>query len=165
MIILGLDLGNVTGWSLYNDGVILSGIYENSRSSQSRFEGGGMRFVRFLDHLKKMPRPDRIAFEEVRSHKRAGQRSENVGAAQIYGGYLATLVQWCEAEGIPYEGIAVGTIKKRATGKGNSNKEKVVKAAESYSPKLIEDDNEADAFWIMLIACESAGIVIKKRIV
>lgn len=160
MIILGLDLGNTTGWSLYNDGVILSGTFENSRSAQARFEGGGMRYVRFLDNLKKMPRPDRIAVEEVRSHKRAGQRSENVTAAQVYGGYLATLSQWCDIEKIPFEGIAVGVIKKRATGKGNSNKELVIAATKTLSPKAITDDNEADAFWLMVLALEGAGITL-----
>lgn len=164
MIILGLDLGNNTGWSLYNDGVIISGVWENSRSSQSRFEGGGMRYVRFLDNLKKLPRPDRIAFEEVRSHKRSGQRSENVGAAQVYGGYLAILAQWCEKENIPFEGVPVGVIKKRATGKGNANKEKVIQATTELSKKDIYDDNEADAFWLMVISCERANVFIKKRI-
>ena len=160
MIILGLDLGNTTGWSLYNEGVILSGTWDNARSSQARFEGGGMRYVRFLDVLKKMPRPDRIAFEEVRSHKRAGQRSENVTAAHVYGGYLATLAQWCDLEKIPYEGLAVSAIKTRATGKGNSNKEKVVEACKKLSPNEITDDNEADAFWLMVLACEGAAITI-----
>ena len=163
MIILGLDLGNLTGWALYNDGVILSGTWENSRSSQSRFEGGGMRYVRFLDNLKKLPRPDRIAFEEVRSHKRAGQGSQNVTAAQVYGGYLATLSQWCEIEKVPFEGISVAGIKRRATGKGNSNKEKVVAATLALSPKEISDDNEADAFWLMILACEAAGYQIPDK--
>ena len=163
MIILGLDLGNRTGWALYNDGVILSGTWENSRSSQSRFEGGGMRYVRFLDNLKKLPRPDRIAVEEVRSHKRAGQGSQNVTAAQVYGGYLATLSQWCEIEKIPFEGIPVAGIKRRATGKGNANKEKVVAATKKLSPKEISDDNEADAFWLMVLACEAAGCQIPDK--
>ena len=122
-----------------------------------------MRYVRFLDNLKKMPRPDRIAFEEVRSHKRAGQRSENVTAAHVYGGYLATLAQWCDLENIPYEGISVGAIKTRATGKGNSNKDKVVEACRSLAPMPITDDNEADAFWLMVLSCEGAGLTIKSK--
>ena len=43
--ILALDLGTHTGWALYQrDGTITSG---TEHFSPQRFEGGGMRFLRF----------------------------------------------------------------------------------------------------------------------
>lgn len=78
--ILALDLGTTTGWALRNrDGSVVSGS-ENFRPR--RFEGGGMRYLRFgrwLDELK-AGGIDEVHFEEVRRH--AG-----VDAAHAYGGF------------------------------------------------------------------------------
>ena len=103
-----------------------------------------MRFLKFEKMLQTFHELNPITavyYEEVRAHK-------GVDAAHIYGGFLATLTNWCEKNKIPYEGIPVGTIKKFATGKGNSNKEAMIQAAieAGYSP---EDDNAADAIHIM----------------
>jgi hypothetical protein len=50
---------------------------------------------------------------------------------------------------IQYQGVPVGTVKKHATGKGNSNKDAMVEAARSKWPDIdIKDDNQADALWI-----------------
>lgn len=158
MKVLALDLGNNTGWALYDDGVVLSGVWVHHTPSQARFEGGGIRFVRFLTNLRQIGRVDRIVLEEVRSHKRPQQRRENVGAAQVYGGYLATLAQYCETQEppIPYEGISVGTIKKWATGKGNASKDLVVQRAnEIIGHRDVVDDNEADAVVLLMLTVEA----------
>ncbi len=93
--ILALDLGTKTGWALRNvEGRILSGtVY----FKPGRFEGGGMRYLRFrkwLTELKATGDFAAIYFEEVRRH--AG-----VDAAHVYGGFLATLTAWCEHHQIP----------------------------------------------------------------
>jgi Holliday junction resolvasome RuvABC endonuclease subunit len=63
---------------------------------------------------------------------------------------LAILQAECEAKELPYSGIPVGTIKKRATGKGNASKEEMVAAAKLKWPgEIIVDDNQADALWIL----------------
>ncbi|CDO46855.1 phage related protein [Bartonella henselae] len=82
-----------------------------------------------------------VYFEEVRRHIR-------IDAAHVYGGLLATLTAWCEYHQIPYEGIPVGTIKKKMTGKGNASKEEIIKVvcAKGHAPC---DDNEADALAIL----------------
>src|SRR5437764_9451355 len=84
LTILALDLGTTTGWALHSrDGLITSGT-ENFKPQ--RFEGGGMRFLRFkrwLGELKVSAEGvDAVFFEEVRHH--AG-----VDAAHIYGGFMA----------------------------------------------------------------------------
>lgn len=149
--ILALDLGTTTGWAMrLADGVVVSGTME---FRSGRYEGGGMRFLRFrswLDHLLDGAKTlDLIHFEEVRRH--AG-----TDAAHIYGGFLAHLSAWCELKHIPYQGVPVGTIKRHATGKGNAAKDAVIAAmqARGYNP---EDDNEADALAILTWAIDSQG--------
>ena len=61
---------------------------------------------------------------------------------------MATLTAWCEHHSIPYQGIPVGTIKRAATGRGNSGKLEMIQAAiaAGFAPK---DDNEADAIHLL----------------
>ena len=149
--ILALDLGSTTGWAMrLTDGSVVSGTME---FRPGRYEGGGMRFLRFrswLDHLEAGAKTiDLIHFEEVRRH--AG-----TDAAHIYGGFLAHLSAWCELKHIPYQGVPVGTIKRHATGKGNAGKDAVIAAMRSKGFKP-EDDNEADALAILSWAIDTAG--------
>src|SRR5512135_3680732 len=120
---LALDLGTRTGWALIGaDGRIISGT-EDFRPQ--RFEGGGMRFLRFRRWLTEVKQCagaiDQVVFEEVRRH--AG-----VDAAHAYGGFMGQLTAWCEHHRIPYQGVPVGTIKRHATGKGNASKDAVIAA-------------------------------------
>ena len=149
--ILALDLGTTTGWALkLAGGPIASGTVS---FRQSRYDGGGMRYVRFrawLDRLAKDAGPfATIHHEEVRHHT-------GTDAAHIHGGFLATLTAWCEQQAIPYQGVAVGTIKRFVAGKGNADKQAVIAAvrARGFSPA---DDNEADAIAILLWALETEG--------
>ena len=103
--LFALDLGTTTGWALRApDGMITSG---TASFRNGRFDGGGMRYLRFTNWLTEM---DRLAgpiawFEEVRRH--AG-----TDAAHVYGGLMATLTAWAELRGVPYQGVPVGTIKR-----------------------------------------------------
>jgi Holliday junction resolvasome RuvABC endonuclease subunit len=149
---LALDLGTTTGWALRTaDGQIVSG---TQSFKPGRFEGGGMRYLRFRGWLAELHTSASIGvayFEEVRRH--AG-----VDAAHAYGGFLATLTAWCEAQGIPYAGVPVATIKKHATGKGNADKAAMVAAMQAlgYAPA---DDNEADALALLRWALVSKQAV------
>ena len=148
--ILALDLGTQTGWAIrLKDGQIISG---SETFKPQRFEGGGMRYLRFrkwLTEIKQSGEIDAIYFEEVRRHI-------GVDAAHAYGGFMATLTSWCEHHQIPYQGVPVGTIKKHATGKGNASKAEMNTAAvkRGFSPV---DDNEADALALLHWAIETQG--------
>jgi hypothetical protein len=149
--VLALDLGTTTGWALRGrDGGIASG---TMTFRPSRFEGGGMRYLRFRGWLGEVAGLTgglaRIAFEEVRSH--AG-----TDAAHIYGGFLAHLSAWCEEHEIPYEGVPVGTIKRFATGKGNADKAAMIAAIEARGFRPT-DDNEADAVALVLWTMAAMG--------
>ena len=149
--LLALDLGTTTGWALRSrDGLITSGTVG---FRPGRFDGGGMRYLRFTNWLTELDRLSgpvaAIWFEEVRRH--AG-----TDAAHVYGGLMASLTSWAELRGVAYEGVPVGTIKRHATGKGNASKDAMIAAARArgFSPA---DDNEADAIAILLWALETEG--------
>jgi len=144
MTILALDLGTKLGWAVsFGPGDILSGTMD---FKVRKYEGGGMMWVRYRSWLNEMADKhgpiERVVFEAVRRHI-------GTDAAHIYGGFLAHLTAWCEKRGIPHEGIAVGTIKKHATGKGNASKPLMIAAMKKlgFAPK---DDNEADALALLL---------------
>jgi hypothetical protein len=149
--ILALDLGTHTGWALrHRDGTTTSG---SESFAPRRFEGGGMRYLRFKRWLTEVKHSadgiEAVHFEEVRRH--AG-----VDAAHAYGGFLAHLTAWCEHHQIPYQGVPVGTIKKHAAGKGNAGKAEVIAAmrAQGFDPA---DDNEADALALLQWALREEG--------
>mgnify|MGYP001110525960 CR=1 FL=1 len=149
------DLGTTTGWAACFDGMVRSGTWS---FQPQRFEGGGMRFLRFRRNISELllgcVQPEMVVFfEEVRRH--AGTT-----AAHVYGGFMAELTAFCDGHSIPYSGIPVGTIKKHATGKGNANKQAMIDAAKERWPDVVlEDDNHADALWIL-----DCGMTLLKEI-
>lgn len=151
--ILALDLGSTTGWALSTGDGLINGGSESFKPS--RFEGGGMRYLRFKRWLTELKQCadglELVVFEEVRRH--AG-----VDAAHAYGGFLGQLPAWCEHHQIPYQGVPVGTIKKHATGKGNADKAAMMAAARARGFRPV-DDNHADALALLdwALALEVAG--------
>ncbi|OYV01413.1 MAG: hypothetical protein CFE26_22945, partial [Verrucomicrobiales bacterium VVV1] len=113
--ILALDLGSTTGWAVRTARCRI--LHGTAEFRPSRYEGGGMRYLRFgkwLDQtLDVTGGIDAVYFEEVRRH--AG-----TDAAHVFGGLLATLTAWCEEHELPYQGVPVGTWKRHACGKGNA---------------------------------------------
>ena len=144
--ILALDLGTSCGYAVMSsDGVVTSGVFD---LKTRRFEGGGMRYLRFrraLDEMNASAGPfEQIVFEEVRRH--AG-----VDAAHVYGGLLAIMASWAEEREIPFEGVPVGTWKKALGVKGNAGKDDVLTKVTSLGFPVSSFD-EADAVGILLWA-------------
>ncbi len=148
---LSLDLATTTGWALRSkDNHITSGTIS---FKPQRFEGGGMRYLRFKRWLDEMlaitGKFDAVYFEEVWGH--AGTND-----AHVYGGFLSQLTAWCEEYAIPYLGVPVQTIKKFITGKGNANKAAVIAAVKALGHTPI-DDNEADALALLYCVLKKHG--------
>jgi hypothetical protein len=150
--ILALDLGQKTGWAVRNaDGAIASGTIE---FKPGRFEGGGRVFLRFRGWLQEIDETagglGAVYFEEVRSHR-------GVAASHAYGGFLAHLTAWAEANKIPYAGVPVATIKRHIAGKGNADKDAMIAAVRAlgFDPA---DDNEADSLALLDWALEHGGL-------
>ncbi len=152
MSVLTLDLGTTTGWAVtVRGGAMVHGFWNNKGG---RYEGGGMRYLRFRGHLDEVHKTNPIAavfYEEVRRHR-------GTDAAHVYGGMLAVLTAWCEERAIPYEGVPVGTIKKALTGKGNADKRAMISALHKLGYDGVVDDNEADAIAIMLHKLEDPTV-------
>lgn len=141
MNILALDLGTKCGWAYSSGGVVISGVWD---LKPGRFDGGGMRFVKFRSALNEIHASNPVGmcvFEEVRRHI-------GTDAAHVYGGLMAVVTEWCETNKVPYEGVPVQEIKKFATGSGNAKKDKVIAAVESWGYS-VEDDNHADALALL----------------
>ena len=151
MSLLALDLGTKTGYAVGTPGAVVSSTYN---CQGNRFDGGGMRYLRFkrwLHDTHHTTKFQEVVFEEVRGHK-------GVDAAHVYGALLGVLTAWCEEHRIPYTGIPVGTIKKFAAGKGNASKTEVITAVRGwgYKPK---DDNEADAIALLHYRATEKGLL------
>ena len=101
--ILALDLGSTTGWAIRNSRCRI--LHGTAEFRPTRFEGGGMRYLRFVKWLDQTLEVtggiDAVYFEEVRRHI-------GTDAAHVYGGLLATLTAWCEEHSLPYQGVPVG---------------------------------------------------------
>ncbi len=79
--ILALDLGTTTGWALRgHDGLITSG---TASFRPCRFDGGGMRYLRFTNWQGELDRLSgpiaSIWFEEVRRHVATDASTSMVG--------------------------------------------------------------------------------------
>lgn len=161
MRILALDLGGKCGFAIYDNGTVVSGTWKLVKTStKKRLERSGYRFVRFWNNLEQIElkgKIDYVYYEEVHAH--AG-----TDAAHAYGAFRGVLMLFCDnrAEPIPYDSFGVGTIKKRATGKGNSKKPEMIKAANKklLRGRKVIDDNEADSLFILLLGLEKLGITL-----
>ncbi|WP_201445660.1 hypothetical protein [Belnapia sp. F-4-1] len=143
--IVALDLGNQTGWAVrLRTGAIVS---DSKSLVIGHHMGAGAKFLelsRLLAQLETLcGEIDLLVLEKVMSQS-------GTVAAQVYGGFLATIAAWCDTRGISYVGVPVGTIKKFATGHGNASKAMMMEFARSKGVS-VKDHNQADAiallFW------------------
>ena len=79
--ILALDLGTSTGWALRGfDGLITTG---TASFKPGRYDGGGMRYLRFTNWLTELDRLSGLVgtiwFEEVRRHAGLTQHMSTAG--------------------------------------------------------------------------------------
>lgn len=140
MKILALDPATKTGWA-HSCG--LSGWWD---LKVLRDESSGMRLIRLRNKLDLMYRDagvDLLVFEAARH---AGRMP---GAVSVQSEIQGVIKTWCEDFGVDYKGYSSKTIKKHATGNGNANKDKMIKAAEHKFGKIGLSSDEADALWLL----------------
>jgi hypothetical protein len=162
MVTLALDLGSQTGFALLRaDGRIESGTERFNPRANEREGGRFLRFKHWLIEVKaKNPDLRRIVFERV-----VQGIPNQTYAAQVYGGFLAVALMFCEHHQLEYEGFNVATVKKRFTGAGNAKKPDMVKQCEALGFKPDTHD-EADAIAILHVAtdrCPPITATPKKR--
>lgn len=173
VIVLGLDLGTTTGVTYgvhcRKTGKLIGPVYMGSWDlSAGNFDSGAVRFARFRKFLSELG-PGVIGYEAAKVHPSelvkgpkpaifaAVMRSLNM--AELFGAFKGTLAGWAEEKNVPLQGFAVGEIKKKATGKGNANKEMMIEACvKKYGvemdPEVTGIDNIADSSFVYLLTVE-----------
>jgi len=136
---IALDLGSQTGYAVVlQSGAKMSGTLDYRPKKHENWSARFDKLRRFLDNLEAIEDVEGVWYEEVRRHN-------GTDAAHIYGAFLGALTGWCDKRDASCVGVAVGTIKKFATGKGNAGKGAMIAACEDRFGVPPIDDNEADA--------------------
>jgi Holliday junction resolvasome RuvABC endonuclease subunit len=146
---LALDLGTATGFAMWKDGEILSGL-KKLRHDKHASGVRALDFYRWLTQMIREHSVNEAYFERVYAHS-------GVEAAHLYGYFMHALAAVCEEHGVKCVGLSVGAIKKFMTGKGNATKEEMIAAARLRGFEPV-DDNEADALAILCLALETIGL-------
>lgn len=151
MNILAIDPATKCGWA-HSFGI--SGTWD---LSVRRDESAGMRLIRLRGKLKEVAS---CAGVEMLVFEAARHASPKMAGALVVQSELQSVIKvWCEDNVIEYRGYSPSEIKKYATGKGNANKAMMVEAAREKWPELIiEDDNQADALWLLDLARQQLGV-------
>lgn len=173
--ILALDLATATGWALRDrQGVVTHGV---QTFPLRRGESPGMRWLRFRRWLRELlilggvaPRVERDETMRERARELAAEGqvagvvafeaplATAMGRRMGIGRELATIVEEEAAMcGLETTTIYPSTLKKHATGKGNSGKPAMIAAARARWGVEVTDDNEADALCVLAWALEEIG--------
>ena len=108
-------------------------------------ESDGMKWLRFEGRILEMVKKHRIQViaYELPSGMHMG--------AKIHSAKLIAIIERAAAElGIEYVEHSSSSIKKFATGNGNAKKHMMVAAAQERLGYTGNDDNEADALWMLM---------------
>ena len=139
MNILALDIATKTGWKTKT----ASGTWD---LKPNRGESLGMRVVRFNSKVRELIELEKI--DLVAYERPSGMHKSSI---MVESEMIGVLMLLCTELGIDYACYSAPEIKKFATGKGNAKKPDMVQAAIDlgYHP---QDDNEADAIFLYLLA-------------
>jgi hypothetical protein len=178
-LVLGLDFGTQCGatYALIKPGDIISPALILPRHmaqwdlSVNSFESGALRFVRLRQFLSAL-KPDLVSWEEVKFTP-GGINKMNANAvlarvstaAEFLGALKCTAGTWCEENNVPGVGFGIGTIKRRATGRGTADKLAMIKACnDTFGSELDPEGfettgvhNVADSAFVCLLGLEHYG--------
>jgi len=151
MKVLSLDLATKTGWA-YNEPSINGGVWD---LKPKRGSSEGMKQIKLRSMLKDFKNTvgniDLIVYEKPAGRFMVGV----ISVAEL----VSVVKVFCEDEGIEYTSYRPTEIKKWATGKGNSNKDKMLAEARLRWPDInIIDDNMADA--MLMLAMTQSDFVL-----
>lgn len=153
--VLALDCATKTGFAALIDGRIISGT-QNMKGKAN--ESAGMKYLRFdawLKEIDSMGKFDVIFYEKP--HHLPGNAIESMN------GFITGIHRFVAREDekhrkIDFQAVSPGTIKKYATGKGNTDKAGMVTWFEKQTGLEPEDDNEADAYALLKYAMWILGV-------
>lgn len=178
-VALALDLGTATGVAVgFYDPTVpvavttLKHLYLGQLDMRCReFESGAARAVKLRQFLREIA-PDVIFFEQVRYTPPSGVHMNPAALLaraavpiEFFGALKCVVAQYADDHNVPAIPIDIGTIKRRATGAGNANKEAVIRAANTafgceldpLEYERLGHDNVADAAWALMCGLETYG--------
>jgi Holliday junction resolvasome RuvABC endonuclease subunit len=145
MTICALDLATTTGYASLVQGILVSGSYKCRNKAKEPWGSCFLSFKRWLREWLIQEKPEKLYYEEVR-------RWSSGDAAKAYCGLRAVMLMECEMWGIEVVGVAVGTIKKHATGSGKASKDEMIEAAWRRWGVRTKSHDTADALAILSLA-------------
>jgi len=171
--VVALDLATNCGvaWADFKVGQPLGATIIGGQLDLSigQYDTAPLRLVRLKQFLAVLS-PHIIGYENVRATPPIDNRrvspaailARAAPALELLGSLKSIMSLWAHENNVPAEGYSIGTIKKRATGKGNANKEQMIRAANAFfGTKLAVDDyqstgadNIADALWVCQLTLE-----------
>lgn len=138
--VLALDIASVTGWAISKTE------YGTWDFKTRKDESMGMKLIRFRNKLNEVK--DLTKFNLIVYERAAGRFKNSI----IHEAKLIGLVEeWCETNHIEYRSYSAKEIKKFATDKGNAGKPAMIKAAKDKLGYTGNNDNEADALWLLML--------------
>ena len=166
---IGLDLGSKLGWAIRSGDSLKSGVRHVRETVLKNPEGERfltiLRFFRSLleDGMKSSQSPvkDGVVFYE--NVEFLAQRN-GLYQPRLYFGIRGILLAECHRLGIEVQPLRVQAVKQQATGRGNADKDAMMRAAHATWPeqRVVEYD-QADALWILDAGLNgAAGIQPKK---
>lgn len=151
-MILGIDAATKTGWCLVDEGkVIESGVKDFKKQ---KGESNGLMFLKFRGWLQNLLSEhkdiDLVAYEAA--HHRGGY------ATEVCVNLVGRVQEVCAEREIEYVPVHTGTLKKFATGDGTADKAMMILQATEVLGREPQDDNEADATLLALLAYKRYGM-------
>lgn len=144
--ILSLDVASVTGWAVSRTE------YGTWDFKTRKDESMGMKLIRLrskLDEVKSL-----LDFNLIVYERPAGRfKNSIIHEAKL----LGIIEEWCEVNKVEYRSYSATEIKLFATGKGSAGKPVMIKAAKDKLGYTGNDDNEADALWMLELAQSEYG--------
>jgi Holliday junction resolvasome RuvABC endonuclease subunit len=139
--ILALDPATHCGYAISHS---LYGVWN---LTVKRDESAGMRLIRLRSKLNEIIQSEHINL--VVFERPGGRFKSSIIVQSEIQGQIKTV---CEDNKVQYRAYSSTEIKKFATGKGNCGKPAMIKAAQEKLNYPGDNDNEADALWILELA-------------
>ncbi len=147
MKILAIDPATKTGWACNDPRA--HGVWDLSVKSD---ESDGMRLIRFQSKLTNFGLTSKVNL--ITFERPGGQFKKPIMTQSELIGVIKT---FCITHGIEYRAYSSTEIKRHATGKGNCNKQAMIEAAREQLGYTGNDDNEADALWLLHLTEQDYG--------
>jgi len=138
MNILAIDPASILGWAISRE------LYGTWDLRTRKDESIGMKLIRLNAKLREIHEATNL---ELITYERPGGR--NTYSVIHQSKLIGIIEKFCEEEGVQYRAYSAKELKKFATGNGNAGKPAMVAAANEKLNYPGNDDNEADALWIL----------------